>query len=136
MVFGQILDAFGSEIQGIGHFRFGLGGPGDAFNCVPVIGGPAAPQECLAVEIDGNAVELQRPIDGFRRKWQQAFLISEPNQKHVGGNGVAQQRQRQPRGVDEFEPALAGGLGQGVADAFVGESKVGVAGEVGGHGSV
>ena len=136
LVLGQILDAFGNEIQGLGRFRFGFGRPGDAFNRVPVIGGPAAPQECLAVEIDGDAVELQRTIDGFRRKRQQAFLIGEPDQKHVGGDGVAQQRQRQPRGVDEFEPALAGGFGQGVADAFVGESKVGVVGEVSGHGSV
>ena len=64
-------------------------------------GGEPAEPESLLVHLDGDAVDLDRLLDRFRRQRQQALLIRIAHHHDVGGDGIAQQHFGGPREIEE-----------------------------------
>ena len=88
---GEFLDAPGDDVvEGLGA-AVGGGGvdAGGAFDRGPVVGGAAAPEERLFVEVDRGGVDLDRPFDRLRRDRQQSLLVGEADHEQVDGDGVA-----------------------------------------------
>ena len=70
-----------------------------------------APVKRGLVHGHGFAVELDRLLDRRGGKRQRAELIGVADQEHVGAERLAEQRGRDPRGVDEMH-LVAAGIGQ------------------------
>ena len=66
--------------------------------------GAPPPQERAPVHVDADAVQLDRPLDRRRRDRQQALLIGDADHEQIGRDGVAEQRGRQPRALDDASP--------------------------------
>ena len=70
-------------------------------------GGAAAPLEGGEVEIDRDAVQLDRPLDRLRRYRHQPLLVGMAEHEQVGRDRIAEQPGREPGRVDELGAALA-----------------------------
>ena len=75
-----------------------------------IVGGAAAPEEGAAIEVDLDAVDLDRALDGLARQRDQALLPSVADQQQVGADGVADQGAGEPAGVEEAGHGRAGGV--------------------------
>ena len=107
--------------------------PIDGLDGGEVVRGAAAPEEGAAVEVDLDAVDLDRALDGLARQRDQALLPSIADQEQVGADGVADQGAGEPAGVEEAGHGRAGGVEDRLAQPVGGKGEVGGAGEVAGH---
>ena len=97
--------------------------------------GETAELERLRVHLDGDAVDLDRLLDGLHRQRQQALLIGIAEHHDVGGDGIAKQRFG---GLGEIvERGILAQLGlQHAVDLAALEIEVAVEDEVGGRNHV
>ena len=82
-----------------------VAGPADRLDGGQVVRRAPAPEEGLPVEVDLDAVDLDRALDRLARQREQALLPSVADQEQVGADRVADQRPGEPAGVDEADPA-------------------------------
>ena len=78
------------------------GGRGDALHLLEVDRGAPAPEEALAVEVDRDAVQLDRALERRARERHPALLVGVAEHEHVGGDGVAHQPDGELGGGDEM----------------------------------
>jgi CheY-like chemotaxis protein len=84
--------AFHQLVQALRLRRLRLGRGGyQLLHRRQVMGGPATPEEGLLVEVDGDAVELDRLLDRLPADRHQALLPGVAQHEEVGGDGIAEQ---------------------------------------------
>ena len=118
-------------VQGFGAYgdhrrRFHL-----PFDGAQVHGGPAAPQEGLAVHVHRRAVEFDGLVQAGGADRHPALLPGVAEQEQVGGDGVAEQAGGQELGIQEYTAIGAHCLHDGGLHLLQGELPVRVAGELG-----
>src|SRR6185437_17066959 len=99
---GAALDQLG-EAPGRRRFRIPPSWPRGRLDCSWVGGGAPAPGEALLALADGDAVELDCPLDRGKAERHKSLLKGEAEHEEVARDRIADERRREGGGVDEID---------------------------------